>query len=115
MTVDILFASVKDTLNYTTHKLKKSEKYALGLISCLHTFGRDLKWNPHIHVLLCEYASGISNIYRKVPTFFEQLRKSFQHMLLCKLEKHFGKMFFRPLKNILHNSGFLYLEIIPII
>ncbi|WP_158569617.1 transposase [Faecalibacillus intestinalis] len=22
----------------------------------LHTFGRDLKWNPHIHCLVCEEA-----------------------------------------------------------
>lgn len=101
--LDILFDSVKDTLNYTIHKFKKSEKYALGFISCLHTFGRDLKWNPHIHVLFCEYASGVSNIYRKVPIFFEQLRKSFQHMLLSKLEKHFGKMNFRPLKNQIYS------------
>lgn len=96
--LNILFDSVKDTLNYTIHNFKKSEKYALGFISCLHTFGRDLKCNPHIHVLFCEYVSGISTSYRKVPIFFEQLRKSFQHMLLSKLEKHFGKIFLDLLK-----------------
>lgn len=101
---NILFEAVRDTLNYTIHKFKKSEKFSLGFISCLHTFGRSMSFNPHIHVLFCEYASGISTIYRKVPIFFEQLRKSFQHMLLSKLEKHFGKKQFRPLKNKIYSN-----------
>lgn len=100
---NILFDAVRDTLNYTTHKFKKSENFSTGFISCLHTFGRDLKFNPHIHVLFCEYASGISTIYRKIPIFYEQLRKSFQHMLLSKLEKHFGKKKFRALKNKIYS------------
>lgn len=101
--LNILFDAVNDTLNYTIHKFKKSENFALGFISCLHTFGRDLKWNPHIHVLFCEYASGNFTTYRKVPIYFEQLRKSFQNMVLSKLEKHFGKKFFRPLKNQIYS------------
>ncbi|MBS6798132.1 hypothetical protein DW660_11820 [Coprobacillus sp. AM23-9LB] len=24
-----------------------------GSVLTLHTFGRDLKWNPHIHCLVC--------------------------------------------------------------
>ncbi|RHP47141.1 hypothetical protein DXA62_15835 [Coprobacillus sp. OF03-2AA] len=27
-----------------------------GSVLTLHTFGRDLKWNPHIHCLVCEEA-----------------------------------------------------------
>ena len=96
---NILFQAVSDTLNYSIHKFKKSEKFSLGFISCLHTFGRDLKFNPHIHVLFCEYASGIFTPYRKVPIYFEQLRKSFQFTILSKLEKAFGKIKFRALKN----------------
>lgn len=108
--LNILFEAVSDTLNYTIHGFKKSEKFALGFISCLHTFGRDLKFNPHIHVLFCEYASGISTIYKKVFLSFELLRKSFQYTLLSKLERAFGKDFFRPIKNKIysHTQNGLY-------
>ncbi|MDD3361762.1 MAG: transposase [Hespellia sp.] len=39
-------------------KLNKSESFTLGFICVLHTFGRDLKWNPHIHCLISEGSSG---------------------------------------------------------
>jgi hypothetical protein len=29
-------------------------KIIFGSVLTLHTFGRDLKWNPHIHCLVCE-------------------------------------------------------------
>ncbi len=32
----------------------RKEKRRLGFISFLHTFGRDMKWHPHIHVLMAE-------------------------------------------------------------
>jgi len=31
-------------------------KIVFGSVLTLHTFGRDLKWNPHIHCLVCEEA-----------------------------------------------------------
>lgn len=102
---NILFEAVYDTLYYSIHKFKKSEQYALGFISCLHTFGRDLKFNPHIHVLFCEYASGITTTYKKVFLSFEQLRKSFQFCLLSKLENIFGKAKFRALKNKIYANS----------
>ena len=102
---NILFDAVSDTLNYSIHNFKKSERYTLGFISCLHTFGRDLKFNPHIHVLFCEYASGITTPYKKVFLPFDKLRKSFQYTLLSKLEDAFGKIKFRALKNKIYANS----------
>ena len=75
--INILFETVNETIysilnvNYrksNKRKKKKKEKkkyvskqkFYPGFFEFLHTFGRDLKWNPHIHVLLAEMK--ISNI-----------------------------------------------------
>lgn len=71
--INILFEAVNETIysilnvNYKkSNKRKRKKKYVSkqkfypGFFAFLHTFGRDLKWNPHIHVLLAEMK--ISNI-----------------------------------------------------
>lgn len=35
-------------------KAGKLKEYKFGFISTLHTFGRNLKFNPHLHVLVAE-------------------------------------------------------------
>lgn len=49
-----------------------------GMIATLHNFGRDLKWNPHIHCL--------------VPKLVYSLKtnklKMFHHSISLGLEKH---------------------------
>lgn len=64
--IDILFEAVRDTiysilnLSYRKNKSGKTKEYKSktkwnpGFFAFLHTFGRDLKWNPHIHVLIAE-------------------------------------------------------------
>ena len=46
-----LFHSVTSVICRMFHKLNKSQNFTPGFIMVLHTFGRDLKWNPHIHRL----------------------------------------------------------------
>ena len=78
----------------------------LGFISTLHTFGRDLKWNPHIHVLITEGASGNFTPWKKFEVFpYIMLRNRFQTTLLSMLEKHFGKENFKILKNHIYNTS----------
>lgn len=80
-----------------------SEKYKLlkfkpGFILTLHNFGRDDKWNVHIHCLLSEFALGL-NGEKKIDFIpFDMLRKRFQKILLDLLEKDIGKVKFRPIK-----------------
>ena len=38
--------------------MNHKEDFKPGFIATLHTFGRDLKWNPHIHMLITEGAVG---------------------------------------------------------
>lgn len=49
--------------------MNKSQKFTPGFISVLHTFGRDLKWNPHIHCLISEGGLSDDNFWRKVTHF----------------------------------------------
>lgn len=79
----------------------------------LHTFGRDLKWNPHIHMLCSEGGAGTTEIFRKVPHIaFKALRSRWQKLLLSYLTEHlhYSKLAsFKKLKNLLYsnyNNGF---------
>ena len=75
-------------------KMNMSENFTPGFICVLHTFGRDLKWNPHIHVLLSEGGAGNHTVWRHVRHFnYTLLRNSFRTALLNHMEAHIGKSF----------------------
>ena len=50
----LLFDAVQSVIFRAFYKDNKSECFTPGFILVLHTFGRDLKWNPHIHCLVSE-------------------------------------------------------------
>lgn len=106
--INILFEAVNDTIKYiikqSTSKKESDEDYVPGFISTLHTFGRDLKWNPHIHVIIAECLSGKNNIYKKLFIPYALIRKSFQNVLLKKLENHLKVDQFRALKNKIYSN-----------
>ena len=53
----------------------------------LHTFGRDLKWNPHIHCLISEGGYSNDGFWRHVKYFnYTFLRNAFRTALLNELE-----------------------------
>lgn len=93
--LDVLFKASSQTLFTWFHKLNKSEHFTPGFISTLHTFGRDLKWNPHIHLILTEGASGNKTIWRHIHHIpFAMLRKRWQATLLDLLHKKLGAQFY---------------------
>jgi len=76
------------------HKLNKKKNFVPGFICVLHTFGRPLEWNPHIHCLLTEGGFSDDGFWRKVTYFdYTYLRKAFQTALLNALEKRIGPSF----------------------
>ena len=88
--LNLLFKAAADAVFFMFKKLNKSENFTPGFICVLHTFGRSLQWNPHIHMLISEGASGNFSVWRVVKHFhYELLRKSFRLTLLNYLEKHF--------------------------
>ena len=67
--LNCLFSAVRSVLLRMFHKDNKSELFTPGFICVLHTFGRDLKWNPHIHCLISEGGLGNSGLWRHKKHF----------------------------------------------
>lgn len=82
-----LFKSAADTISEWLISQNKSQHLTCGMVSTLHTFGRDLKWNPHIHMLvsMCATGNGIPfKMFNFIP--FTMLRKRFMTTLLSKMK-----------------------------
>ena len=106
---NILFEAVNETLKSITNdekynkpkknskrkrKYKSKVKWTNGFFAFLHTFGRNLKWNPHIHVLIAEIKLGNNMSFKNMNYFnYDALSKRFQKILLDLLSKYLGKSF----------------------
>ena len=102
--LNLLFKAAADSVFFMFKKLSKSENFTPGFICVLHTFGRSLQWNPHIHMLISEGGSGNFSPWRVVKHFhYELLRKSFQFTLLNYMEAHIGKSF-RKTKSFIYKN-----------
>lgn len=104
--INLLFEAVNSTIysilndTYKSKKKKRKKKYTSktkytpGFFAFLHTFGRDLKWNPHIHVLIAEIKLGGDMVYKNWNYFnYDALSKRFQKILLDLMSKKLGKSF----------------------
>lgn len=102
----ILFEAASQTIFAWFYSINKSQNFTPGFVCVLHTFGRDLKWNPHIHMLITEGASGNITIWKPFKHFpFIMLRKRWQTTLLYLLEIRLGKDKFRKIKNQLYKAN----------
>lgn len=103
-----LFEASSETILSWFYEKNKSQNFTPGIMCTLHTFGRDLKWNPHIHMLCSEGGAGNTEIFRKVNHIsFKALRFRWQKLLLSYLsEKLFSSEFksFKKLKNYLYSN-----------
>ena len=107
--LNLLFSSVRDVVLRMFSKMNKTENFTPGLICVLHTFGRDLKWNPHIHALISEGGAGNITPWRPIKHFdYTFLRNAFRKVLLEKMTLSIGPSF-RKVKNDIyknHADGF---------
>ena len=86
--LNVLFKSVSETLYHIFKKRNKAMDYTPGFISVLHTFGRDLKWNPHIHVILSANAVSKHNTWKTFTHInYEALRKCWRFFLINNLQE----------------------------
>lgn len=116
--VNLTIYSILNDKYKTTKKGKKKYKvkikYTPGFFAFLHTFGRDLKWNPHIHVLIAEIKMGGKMIYKKWEYFnYDALSKRFQKILLDLMTEKLGKSFY-SIRNKMYlkykNGFYVYAE-----
>ena len=107
--LNFLFSFVRDVVLRMFVKINKAENFTPELICVLHTFGRDLKWNPHIHALISEGGAGNSSPWRAVKHFdYTFLRNAFRKVLLEKMASAIGPSL-RKIKNDIyknHSDGF---------
>ena len=102
--LNYLFKAASITVNYWIKEKYKKKDIIPAYISILHTFGRSLIFNPHIHMILMD--GGISNKCKefvKIDFFsYPSFRKRFMKVLLDMLEEDIGKSEFRKVKNDLY-------------
>jgi len=92
--LNCLFEAVNMVVTNMFHKENKTELFTPGFICVLHTFGRDLKWNPHIHCLLSEGGVGRITGWRPKKHFnYTYLRNSFRTVLLKLMLQRLGPSF----------------------
>ena len=102
--LNYLFDASSITIKYWFKEKYKKQELIPGFISVIHTFGRSLVFNPHIHMILLD--GGVSN---KLKSFinvdffsYPSFRKRFMKVLLDLLEQDIGKDKFRKIKNNLY-------------
>ena len=92
--LNCLFSAVRSVVLRMFRKMNKSTNFTPGLICVLHTFGRSLQWNPHVHCLITEGGVSDNGFWRKVTHFnYRCLRDSFCTALLNEMERKIGKSF----------------------
>jgi hypothetical protein len=69
--LDVLFYAAKQTL---LEVWTKDRKGVPGIIAVMHTFGKDLKWNPHVHCIVT--SGGLEGQEWKWMTFVSYKRLS---------------------------------------
>lgn len=92
--LNCLFSAVRSVILRMFFEMNKSKNFVPGFVCVLHTFGRPLEWNPHIHCLLTEGGFSDNSFWRTVKHFsYTYLRKAFQTALLNELEQKIGPSF----------------------
>lgn len=106
--LDGLFEAASKSIMSWFYELNKSQNFTPGIMCTLHTFGRDLKWNPHIHMLCTEGGAGNTEIFRIVKHInFKALRFRWQKLLLDYLQNNLPTIElpnFKKLKNELYKD-----------
>ena len=102
--LDCLFHSVASVISRMFFELNKSKNFTPGFIMVLHTFGRDLKWNPHIHCLISEGGLSDDGLWRNVHHFnYSFLRSAFRTALLNEMHQRLGDPF-KQIKSLCYSS-----------
>lgn len=87
----ILPKCAAETVMSWMRDLNKSEEFTPGIVTVIHTFGRDLKWNPHVHMMVTEGGTGNKTEWKHIKHInYKALRKRWQKLLLDEVVKIFG-------------------------
>ncbi len=102
--LNLLFKATEIVVNSWFKDKYKGKDIHPGFISILHTYGRNIGWNPHIHMILLE---GGLTTDRFIPVKFfsyAAFRKRFMKVLLDLLDKEINTKEFKKLKKQLYKE-----------
>ena len=112
-----IYSILNESFKKTDGKIKRYKsktKFTPGFFAFLHTFGRDLKWNPHIHILIAEIKLSKDNWFKWEYFDFNALSKRFMKILLDLMDDYLNDPSFKRLKNKLYkkytNGFYVYAE-----
>lgn len=102
--LNYLFEASSITIKYWFKDKYKKYNAIPAFISVIHTFGRSLCFNPHIHIILMDGAiSNVTKQFLNINFFsYPSFRKRFMKVLLDLLENDIGKKEFRKIRNDLY-------------
>lgn len=96
-------------------KQNKRQEFMPGIIAVIHTFGRILKWNPHVHMIVTEGGKGKFIEWKYIRHFsYEALRKRWQKILLDEITNICGNS--KQIKSLKINyilkkiMGFMFMQ-----
>lgn len=108
--LDVLFRSAAQTISDWLYEQNHCRNFKAGMICGLHTFGRDLKWNPHIHMIITEGALDCNGKWKSIRFFpYTMLRRRFMTTLLFNMKSaldpdSFSLSDFKALTNRLYKT-----------
>lgn len=102
--LSLLFKASQIVIESWFHDKYKKKNITPAFISVLHTYGRSIIWNSHIHMILLE--GGINKDSFVPVTFFSYaaFRKRFMKVLLDLLSKEINTIEFKNLKRVLYKN-----------
>ncbi len=95
-----------DIFELNRHLLKQLSPYAAnaikeianakgilpGMFAALHTFGRDLKWNTHVHLSVTLGGLTLNNEWKKITFSYHQLMPLWRYAVIQLLKDHFHEL-----------------------
>ena len=87
--MDCAIKSIRDTMScFVTTRDHRKTTVIPGIVVVLHTYGRDLGHNPHIHVIMSEGGFNQKKEWVRTPYIpYGALRKTWQYQVLTNLKK----------------------------
>lgn len=110
---ETLFQAVERTINRLVHDRYPTEQIKVGMICALHTGGKDLKFNPHVHVIVTEGGLNKSREWRDYTYFpYDKLRHLWKYELLTGLKQELNSLatpppaaFFKVIDDLFENRA----------
>ena len=102
--LSLLFKASQIVIESWFHDKYKKKNITPAFISILHTYGRSLIWNPHIHMILLEGGMNKDGFITVNFFAYSAFRKRFMKVLLDLLEKEINTTEFRQLKRQLYRK-----------